>query len=277
MSKKYLRLTSNERIQHLNLLINFSILVITGFALKYPEAFWASPIADVPLGMTFRGFLHRLAGMAILTLGGYHMLYLIFTGRGRKIAVDMIPGLKDAKDLWETLKNNFFINRPAKEIKMGRFNFREKLEYFGLIWGTIVMTVTGFILWFKEMWLMFFPMWTFDVARAIHFYEAILATLTIIVWHFYSVIFNPDVYPMNWAWVTGFLTEHEMEQEHGLELQRVKAEQNGKRVEFTETALPGSGRVIPMPKEVGDRVFSFQRFYGAVRNYNESIKCWVGN
>ncbi len=56
MAKKYLRMTLNERIQHLNLAINFTILVITGFALKYPEAFWASPITDVPLGMTFRGF-----------------------------------------------------------------------------------------------------------------------------------------------------------------------------------------------------------------------------
>ena len=169
MVKKYLRMTLNERFQHLNLFINFTILVITGFALKYPEAFWVSPITDVPLGMTFRGFLHRLCGVATLTLGGYHLLYCAFTERGRGIIKDMIPGLKDAKDIWETLKNNFFINRPAKEIKMGRFNFREKFEYLGLIWGTIVMTVTGFILWFKTEWLMYFPMWSYDVARAIHF------------------------------------------------------------------------------------------------------------
>src|SRR4030042_5293789 len=199
MVKKYLRMTLNERIQHLNLFINFTILVITGFALRYPEAFWASPITDIPMGMTLRSFLHRLCGVATVTLGGYHLLYLVFMARGRQIALDMIPTWKDAIDLWETLRNNLFINRPAKEIKMERFNFREKFEYLGLIWGTIVMTVTGFILWFKTEWLNYFPMWTFDVARAIHFYEAILATLTIIVWHFYLVVFSPDVYPMNWA------------------------------------------------------------------------------
>ena len=44
MTKKYLRLTLNERFQHLNLMINFTILAITGFALKYPTAFWVSPI-----------------------------------------------------------------------------------------------------------------------------------------------------------------------------------------------------------------------------------------
>jgi cytochrome b subunit of formate dehydrogenase len=270
-------------------MINMSILVITGFALKFPEAFWASPIADVPMGMTFRGFLHRLSGIAILTLSGYHVLYLIFTERGRRIAWDMIPWLKDARDFWETLKNNLFINRPAKELKMGRFNFREKAEYLALIWGTIVMTATGFILWFKETWLMFFPMWTFDAARAIHLYEAILATLAIIVWHFYAVIFNPEVYPMNWAWITGYLTEHEMELEHGLELQKIKAKQNGKLADFSEAVPYGGGRIIPMPMHREDRKekdkkeesrkepFSFKQFYGSVRDFNESIKRWEGN
>jgi thiosulfate reductase cytochrome b subunit len=197
--------------------------VITGFALKYPEAFWAAPITDVPMGMTFRGLLHRLSGVAIMTLGGYHLIYLLLTERGRGILWDMIPTLKDGGDLWETLKNNLFLNRPAKEIRMGRFNYREKFEYLGLIWGTMVMTGTGLILWFKTEWLMFFPMWTFDVARAIHFYEAILATLTILVWHFYSVVFNPDVYPMNWAWITS-RCPNEMKLEHRIELERLKAQ-----------------------------------------------------
>jgi cytochrome b subunit of formate dehydrogenase len=277
MAEKYLRLTLNERVQHLNLFINFTILVITGFALKYPEAFWASPIADVPLGMTFRGLLHRLSGVATVTLGAYHVFYLIFYERGRTIAWEMIPKLKDARDLWETVKNNLFINRPARQLRMGRFNFREKLEYLGLIWGTCVMTVTGFILWFKEPWLMFFPMWTYEVARAIHFYEAILATLTIIVWHFYSVVFNPDVYPMSWAWITGFLTEHEMEQEHGLELDRIKAEQGEKLEAYPQAAAGGGARVIPLHRESSGRVFSLQRFYASVRGLNESMKGWKGD
>jgi cytochrome b subunit of formate dehydrogenase len=277
MAEKYLRLTLNERVQHLNLFINFTILVITGFALKYPEAFWASPIADVPLGMTFRGLLHRLSGVATVTLGVYHVFYLIFYERGRAIARDMIPGLKDATDLWETLKNNLFINRPPRQIRMGRFNFREKFEYLGLIWGTLVMTVTGFVLWFKESWLMFFPMWTYEVARAIHFYEAILATLTILVWHFYGVVFNPDVYPMSWAWITGDLTEHEMEVEHGLELDRIKAEQKGKLEANLQAAACGGGRVNSLRREGRGRVFSLQRFYGAVMGLNESIKNWKGD
>jgi cytochrome b subunit of formate dehydrogenase len=280
MTKTYLRMTLNERMQHLNLAVNFTLLVITGFALSYSTAFWVSPITDAPLGMTFRGFLHRLCGVATVFLGGYHLLYLAFTERGRGIAKDMIPGLKDAQDLWETLKNNLFINRPAKALKMPRFNFREKLEYLGLIWGTMVMTVTGFILWFKTEWLMYFPMWTWDVARTIHFYEAVLATLTIIVWHFYSVVFNPDVYPMSWAWITGDLTEHEMEEEHGLELEKIKAQPKGELREFGEAAAAGGGRVHTIRREAiekeRERNLSLRRFYGIVQSFNESIKNWKG-
>lgn len=275
--KKYLRMTLNERAQHLNLAINFTILVITGFALSFPKAFWVSPITDVPAGMTIRGFLHRLCGVATVFLGGYHMLYCAFTKRGRGIIKDMIPGLKDAIDLWETLKNNLFINRPAKTLKMPRFNFREKLEYLGLIWGTLVMTATGFILWFEVEWLKYFPKWTFDVARTIHFYEAILATLTIIVWHFYAVIFNPDVYPMSWAWITGDLTEHEMEEEHGLELERIKAEEKGKLVEFGEAAAVGGGRVIPLLQPHEEKKdFSLKRLFTTIKDFNETIKNWKG-
>jgi cytochrome b subunit of formate dehydrogenase len=280
MTKKYLRMTLNERIQHINLAINFTLLVITGFALSYSTAFWVSPITDVPAGMTMRGFLHRLCGVATVFLGGYHMLYCTFTERGRGIIKGMIPGLQDAKDLLETLKNNFFINRPAKELKMPRFNFREKLEYLGLIWGTLVMTVTGFILWFEVEWLKFFPKWTFDVVRTIHFYEAVLATLTIIVWHFYSVIFNPDIYPMSWAWITGDLTEHEMKEEHGLELEKIKARERGELREFGEAAAVGGGRIYATRREKVEKERekgpSIRRFYGIVQGFNENIKNWKG-
>ena len=226
--------------------------------------------------MTIRGVLHRLSGVAIVTLGGYHVLYLLLTERGRGILRDMIPVWKDARDLWETLKNNLFINRPAKEIRMGRFIFRENFEYLGLIWGTLVMTVTGFILWMEVEWLKYFPKWTYDVARAIHFYEAILATLTILVWHFYSVIFNPDVYPMSWAWLNGHLTEHEMKLEHGLELERLKAEQRGKMVEFGEGAAAGGGRVYPHSTERGEKVSSIRRLYDTIEDLNREIKDWKG-
>ncbi len=63
-----------------------------------------------------------------------------------------------------------------------------------------------------------FPGWWVDVALTIHWYEAVLATLAIVVWHFYGVIFDPDAYPMNWAWFDGKMSIEAYEHEHPLDL-----------------------------------------------------------
>jgi cytochrome b subunit of formate dehydrogenase len=81
----------------------------------------------------------------------------------------------------------------------------------------IVMAVTGIMLWAKVLVGNHLPRWWLDIATAIHFYEAVLATLAIIVWHFYQVFFDPDVYPMNWAWWDGKMTLHHYQDEHGLD------------------------------------------------------------
>jgi hypothetical protein len=70
------------------------------------------------------------------------------------------------------------------------------------------------MLWFKVQFGSWFPRWWLDIATAIHFWEAVLATLAIVVWHLYQVIFEPDVYPMNWAWWDGHMSEEEFGEEH---------------------------------------------------------------
>jgi cytochrome b subunit of formate dehydrogenase len=65
------------------------------------------------------------------------------------------------------------------------------------------MIITGLMLWATGFMLAWFPKSWLDVATAVHFYEAVLATLAIVVWHLYSVIFDPEVYPMDTAWLTG--------------------------------------------------------------------------
>jgi len=86
----------------------------------------------------------------------------------------------------------------ATKAKIGRFGYAEKMEYWAVVWGTIIMGVTGLMIWFKMDVTKFLPRWAVDVATTIHYYEAILACLAIVVWHFYHVIFDPDVYPLNW-------------------------------------------------------------------------------
>ena len=104
------------------------------------------------------------------------------------------------------------------------------------------MGVTGVILWFENTSMGLFTKLGFDISRTVHFYEAVLATLAIIAWHFYFVIFNPDVYPMNLAWLTGRVSEREMREEHPLELERLK--QSGSN---PGSAPPGDPPSTPKP------------------------------
>ena len=93
-----------------------------------------------------------------------------------------------------------------------------------MMWGSVVMGITGALLWFENTSIRLFTKLGYDVSWTVHRYEAVLATLAILVWHFYFVIFNPDVYPMNLSWLTGWLSEKEMREDHPLELKRIEAE-----------------------------------------------------
>jgi cytochrome b subunit of formate dehydrogenase len=97
----------------------------------------------------------------------------------------------------------WYVGARADMPRSPALGYVEKLEYLAVVWGTLVMAASGFVLWFDTWSLAHLPKWLMDVATVVHFYEAVLATLAIVVWHFYSVIFDPLVYPMDTAWLTG--------------------------------------------------------------------------
>jgi cytochrome b subunit of formate dehydrogenase len=107
--------------------------------------------------------------------------------------------------------------------KFPRFGYAEKAEYWAVVWGTIVMGLTGLMIWFKLGVFRFLPRWAIDIALAVHFYEAVLATLAIIVWHFYAVMFDPDVYPVNFAFLDGRVSEEFYREEHELAYEQLKS------------------------------------------------------
>lgn len=226
----YVRMTLSERLQHGSFAASFILLVITGFMLRYPDAWWVSSIRSVTPGFfELRSWLHRISAVVMLTAGFYHLYYLFFLPRGKQLIKDLLPKISDLYDAMNVAKYNLGIS-PIKP-QLDRFSYIEKAEYWALIWGTFVMAMTGFILWFDNTFLGVLGKQYWDVARVIHYYEAWLATLAIIVWHFYFVIFNPDVYPMNLAWIKGTLSEEEMEDEHPLELKRIKDDEEARRME----------------------------------------------
>jgi formate dehydrogenase gamma subunit len=222
--EKYLRMTLNERIQHLLFLTSFITLVITGFALTYPEAFWVRWVHFVFGDRVFelRGVVHRIAAVIMVADSVYHLLYISFNKRGRRLIADLWFCKNDLKDLSNVFK--YYTCKTDERPKFGRFSYVEKAEYWALVWGTIVMGITGTVLWFENTFLPIISTNGMDIATTIHFYEAILASLAIVVWHFYFVILNPDVFPMSKVWIKGYLTREEMEHEHPLELEQIEEE-----------------------------------------------------
>ena len=119
----------------------------------------------------------------------------------------MIPTIKDATDMVDVFLYNLGLS--SKEPKFAKFNCAEKMEYWAFMWGTLVMALSGFLLWFNNFTLRHFPKWVSDAATAVHWYEALLATFSTLTWHFYLVIFDPMGYPMDTAWLDGkFSAEH---------------------------------------------------------------------
>jgi len=220
--EKYLRMTLNERIQHFMLLSTFMTLVFTGFALKFPEAFWVkwTMFFIGKNAFELRGVVHRIAAVLMTGASVYHLFYVIFTRRGRKLVADLWFYKKDLTDLFQSL--GYLVGKVDEKPKLGRFSYIEKAEYWAVVWGTFVMGATGSVLWFQNYFLPVINIYGMDLATAVHWYEAILASLAILVWHFYFIFLNPDVAPMNKAWFTGYLTRHQMENEHPLELEEIE-------------------------------------------------------
>ncbi len=207
------RLTLNERVQHVLLLVSFITLVVTGFALKYPHSFWAEPIVRWERDFPLRGLLHRIAGVVLIAASVYHVIYLLTQRAGRRWVKDMLPKVRDVREAVETVGYNMgYRHRPPR---YARFNYMEKAEYWALVWGTIVMAISGILLWAHDSVLAYLPhaLAVLEVTTAVHFYEAILATFSILIWHFYFVIFDPDVYPLKWTVLTGRAPEHEVREE----------------------------------------------------------------
>lgn len=199
---EYQRFTKGERWQHWILAVLFIGLVITGFAFRFPDAFWARWWVGSAEGFQVRDFLHRLFGGFFGGLMIAHIIYVWGTKRGRLMQKHLWPTLDDVTGAIQNIKYHFGLTPDKPKIR-GMFDYAEKMEYWALVWGSWVMLLTGIPMWFENWALGFMPRWLLDVFRTVHFYEAILASAAIVIWHFYFVIFDPENYPLNMSMVNG--------------------------------------------------------------------------
>ena len=217
--RTYQRFQSFEVYQHILLLLSFILLAITGFALKFPDASWVKGLGALGLDEALRSLLHRSAAVVLVVISIIQIIYFIASRRGRKEITDLLPKVNDVTGFWANMK--YYLGLSQQKPRFGRWDYTEKAEYLALIWGTAVMAITGFVLWFPELFMTILPSWAFETSQIIHYYEAWLATLAIIVWHWFFVIFHPEKYPMSLTWMNGKITEEEMKHHHPLEYEEL--------------------------------------------------------
>lgn len=219
-SRLHVRFTGPEIAAHAMLAVSFILLAVTGFALTYPKAAWVQF-----LGMSegVRAWIHRGSAVLFVAAIVVHLVYSVATKHGRYGMARMVPRLSDLR---EARANLFWHLGLGKERpRFDRFDYTMKVEYWALVWGGFVMLATGAALWFKVEVTHYVPRWLVFVAERVHFYEAILAVSAIVVWHFFFVIFHPSEFPMSLTWIDGKVTQHEMEEAHPRELERVESAQ----------------------------------------------------
>jgi len=218
----FLRFSLNFRIQHVVLFMSCLILILTGLPLKFHDTGWAAFMFRVLGGIEGSGLLHRIGATGLIGVGLYHLVYLAFFREGRQNFVAWLPRGKDFQDLFIQVK--YYLGLSNQKARFGRFSYIEKFDYWAVYWGMVIMIGSGLLLWFEEISLRFVPKFVIDIAKEAHSDEALLATLAIIIWHFYNVHFNPDKFPMNWAWLTGRISKKEMLEEHPLEYEKMLTE-----------------------------------------------------
>jgi len=204
-----LRMLPFERVQHAVLALSFLTLVWTGFALKYPDQWWARPLLLMEGTHLMRSLIHRIAAGVFMAITVTHLVSLIVSRKLREHWKEMLPTTNDPREAL----SNFAYNLGLGSEPPGRssHSYVEKAEYWAVVWGAVVMIATGLLLWANNLAMKLLPKSWLDVATSIHFYEAVLATLAIVIWHFYPIIFDPDVYPLNTAFLTGITVR---KQEH---------------------------------------------------------------
>ena len=210
--EKHLRFPLSRRIEHWVNGAAFILLSITGLPQKYFESSISISLISALGGIENIRVIHRVAAVVLALVAIWHFGYNIYIWYVERKNPSMLPTTQDGFNAWKTIKYNLGLEKERPQ--QGFYTFEEKMEYWALIWGTLVMVITGFFLWNPITASRYFPGQWIPAAKAAHGGEALLAVLAVILWHFYHVLirtFNKSMY-------TGYLSHEEMEHEHPLAL-----------------------------------------------------------
>ncbi len=219
---KVLRFDLHMRLQHFLMALSVLMLIITGFPIKYGHTQWAKYVINLFGGFGNMFNVHKTFAVIMILSALYHVFWLAGSYlKGRK-SWAMMPQWKDFVDCVHHI--GYLLGLRSQPPNFGRYTYLEKFEYFAVVWGVIVMGLSGAMLWFPQLFIPWLPRWAIGVARVVHSNEAFVCMLAIFIGHFFAVHFNPKVFPSSRVWLDGYIDIKHLAEEHPLEYKQMLAE-----------------------------------------------------
>ena len=196
------RFTPAQQLFHAFLIVTFMVQVATGLARMYIETAWGQRLAYIFGGYETSRTVHVYVG--ILMLCGFigHILYLLAKVNWRRLSGpdSLLPRLVDIKQFLQHL--GWFVGLK-KQPEFDRWGYWEKMDYWAVFWGMMVMGITGLMLAFPTATSRLVPGWTLNVAFWVHRIEALLALGHIFIIHFLIGHLRRSNFPMDRAMFEG--------------------------------------------------------------------------
>jgi len=221
--KEYTRFSLSQRVEHILLLVSFTTLGLTGVPQKYAGTPGGEAFLRLLGGIESARVIHHIAAVALMVVSIYHIIAVLYRLFVLRSQASMLPVLSDFKHLLDDVM--YYLGRRRHRAFQGRYTYAEKAEYLAVVWGTVIMAITGFMMWNPVATTRLLSGEWIPAAKAAHGGEAVLAVLAIILWHFYHV----HIKTFNKSMFTGKLSEEEMREEHPAELAAIQSGQAQRR------------------------------------------------
>jgi len=203
------------RFQHAAGILLFGVLLLTGMPQKWPYLDASRWVIEHLGGIFAVRWLHRAAGIVFAVLFVAHLLVAIVGVATRRMQPSVLLSRKDFRDAVDNLR--YYAGYAEAPPKFGRYDYRQKFEYWGLIFGALIMALSGFILYFPILVSRVLPAELIPAAKVMHSNEALLAFLIVLIWHMFGAHLTPESFPMDTSIFTGKIRKEKLRHEHPLE------------------------------------------------------------
>jgi cytochrome b subunit of formate dehydrogenase len=215
IQREFVRFGVSQRLEHLLTMVCFGALLLTGLPQKFNDASLSIWVVNSLGGIDNVRLLHRVFATVFIFSAFYHVGAIGLSIARGKVNPSMAPTLRDFTDALVMLR--YSVGLSDSKPRFGRYDYRQKFEYWGIVYGGVIMIVSGLTLWFPAYVTRILPGEVVPAAKEMHAGEALLALLVIVTWHMYSVLLSPSHFPGDWSIFTGKISREKLREEHPLE------------------------------------------------------------